>query len=159
MPTVHGYTTLPLPFSWEDWLPLLAQHLGRSVASIEVEGLRVEDFPPGLVDIRFSDGSSARFKWAFMLVRLEQNLCCVFTCYSGTHVLQCSRIERASWRTSPRGRAVPVLREYEWQNWSGKQDEAKRQETKAARDTEKWQHAKKRQQSKQVARVRRSREG
>jgi hypothetical protein len=158
MPTVHGYTFLPLPFDWDDWLPLLSSRIGKSAEAIQRDGLTVEDFPPGTVYIDFNHGK-AQFDFAFMLVQLEQNRCCLFTCYNGIYVLPCSTIDRAYWQATPDSPKMNILKDFEYQSLRQEQQKTKSREHKEIRDGQKWQEAKAVQQARQRSARKKAREG
>lgn len=67
-----------------DWAPELTKRLGRSEEEICVRGLSAGDFSPSrAVEIKFVDGSHARFSYAFAIVSKERQAVAVFTEHCG----------------------------------------------------------------------------
>jgi hypothetical protein len=67
-----------------EWAPELANRLGRPEGEIRVRGLSAGDFSPSrAVEIKFVDGSHARFSYAFAIVSKERHAVAVFTEHCG----------------------------------------------------------------------------
>lgn len=70
-----------------EWADELAAYLGRSADEIRSRGLRAGDFPSrhDLI-VTWMDGSTARFRYAFHLIRESEQALAVFTEHCGYHV-------------------------------------------------------------------------
>ncbi len=98
----------------EAWKPRLSQYL-RERRSEDRECLSAVDFPCGqTVFIRFSDGSHARFRYAFAIADEEAGEVAVFTEHCGYHVFPAGEAEveilqsvRPEDDASPRAAADP----------------------------------------------------
>jgi hypothetical protein len=67
-----------------DWAGELSERLGRPKEDLLVSGLCANDFSPTrCVEIRFADGSLARFKFAFAIVSEAKNHVAIFTEHCG----------------------------------------------------------------------------
>ncbi|SRR6266481_3934399 len=67
-----------------DWADELSERLGRSKEELLTRGLVATDFPPThCVEIRFADGSFAKFKFAFAIVSEKKNHVVIFTDHNG----------------------------------------------------------------------------
>jgi|SRR6478752_9859999 len=67
-----------------EWCPELAKRLGRPEEEIRVRGLSAGDFSPSrAVEIKFVDGSHARFSFAFAIISKERRAVAVFTEHCG----------------------------------------------------------------------------
>ena len=68
----------------EAWADELAEYLGRPSAKILEDGLDAVAFPSNSsVDLLFEDGSSASFRYAFVLDSVARGLIAVFTEHCG----------------------------------------------------------------------------
>jgi hypothetical protein len=67
-----------------EWAPELAKRLGRPEAEILAKGLSAYDFSSSRsIEIKFADGSHARFSFAFAIVSQERHAVAVFTEHCG----------------------------------------------------------------------------
>jgi hypothetical protein len=68
----------------QDWVPELAKKLNRSEDALLARGLGATDFSPAKsVEVRFPDGATHRYTFAFAVVRPAANLAAVFSEHSG----------------------------------------------------------------------------
>jgi hypothetical protein len=68
----------------KDWTPELAKKLNRSEAALLARGLGATDFSPShSVEVRFPDGATHRYAFAFAVVRPAADLAAVFTEHAG----------------------------------------------------------------------------
>lgn len=69
----------PMQDMLDDWAPELAARLGRDVDRIRTRGLGATDFSPlDSVEIRHGD-MTVRIRFAFAVIRPEQNIVAVFS--------------------------------------------------------------------------------
>jgi hypothetical protein len=72
-----------------EWAPDLAKRLSRSEAEIRAKGLTADDFSPShSVDLKFPDGSHARFLFAFAVASAERHAVAVFTEHYGSFIFR-----------------------------------------------------------------------
>jgi hypothetical protein len=72
-----------------EWAPDLAKRLARSEAQIRAHGLTMDDFSPHRsVDLKFPDGSHARFLFAFAVASAERHAVAVFTEHYGSFIFR-----------------------------------------------------------------------
>src|SRR5262245_47551805 len=72
-----------------EWAPDLAKRLARSEAEIRANELTMDDFAPHrAIDLKFPDGSHARFLAAFAVANAERHSVAVFTEHYGSFIFR-----------------------------------------------------------------------
>jgi len=91
--SMHEHPTAKYPVAQRvhtqvlEWADELAAYLGRPADEISRRGLSASDFPNGhQLVITLMDGSTARFRHAFYLIRESEQALAVFTEHCGYHI-------------------------------------------------------------------------